>query len=67
MQANALQDRCACIFCSLLVPSASVRVLLLLLQLTGLISLLPKLFDRTSDEETDERRLNHQGNKWGCF
>jgi hypothetical protein len=67
MQANALQDRCACIFCSLLVPSASVRVLLLLLQLTGLISLLTKLFDRTSDEETDERRLNHQGNKWGCF
>jgi hypothetical protein len=67
MQANALQDRCACIFCSLLVPSSSVRVLLLLLQLTGLISLLTKLFDRTSDEETDERRLNHQGNKWGCF
>jgi hypothetical protein len=67
MQANALQDRCACIFCSLLVPSASVRVLLLVLQLTGLISLLTKLFARTSDEETDERRLNHQGNNWGCF
>jgi hypothetical protein len=48
------------------VPSASVRVLLLL-QLTGLISLLTKLFARTSDEETGERRLNHQENKRGCF
>jgi hypothetical protein len=48
------------------VPSASVRVLLLL-QLTGLISLLTKLFARISDEETDERRLNHQENKRGCF